>query len=293
MADPVLAAGAVLWRPAGDAIEICVVHRPYLDDWSLPKGKLAGGEHPLIGALREVFEETGVRGDPLLRLPDVSYTLPNGVPKIVQFWSMRAADGPAAEVADPAEVDEVAWLAPAQAAQRLSYPADADLVARLEALPAITALTLLVRHAHAGVRKKWSGNDALRPIDRGGRAQSAALAGVLTAFAPKRLFAATPLRCKQTLEPAADRMGLPIVTDAAFAEPADLEEPAARVKVAVARLTELRAGDRAAICSQGKLIPPMLAELRGESDPAPYKTPKGGGWVLSWSGEKLVALARL
>ena len=56
------AAGGVLWRgdPAGP--EVALVHRPKYDDWSLPKGKLDPGEHPLLGALREIAEETGFVG---------------------------------------------------------------------------------------------------------------------------------------------------------------------------------------------------------------------------------------
>nr|MBA3233929.1 NUDIX domain-containing protein [Propionibacteriales bacterium] len=55
------AAGGLLWRPRGSngALEVAVVHRPKYDDWTLPKGKLDRGEHPLLGALREVREETG------------------------------------------------------------------------------------------------------------------------------------------------------------------------------------------------------------------------------------------
>jgi 8-oxo-dGTP pyrophosphatase MutT (NUDIX family) len=292
-AETVRAAGAVLWRPAGAGIEVAVVHRPRYDDWSLPKGKLDDGEHPLVAGVREVLEETGIRAHPQVRLPDVAYRLPDGMPKTVEFWSMRAGAGAAEPVADPDEVDEVRWLTPEQAADRLSYPADARQVRRVDDLPAITAVTTLVRHASAGERKKWSGNDALRPIDALGRQQADGLAAVLTVFGPERLLAATPLRCKQTLEPLATALGLPIVTDSAFAEPADLEDLPARAKLAATRLAEVREDGPAAICSQGKLIPPALATLRVEEDPAPYKTPKGGGWVISWSGGRPAALSRL
>jgi 8-oxo-(d)GTP phosphatase len=291
--DTVRAAGAVLWRPAGDGIEVAVVHRPQYDDWSVPKGKLDDGEHALVAAVREVLEETGVRAHPQVRLPDVAYTLLNGTPKTVEFWSMRAGDGVAVPVADPAEVDEIRWLTPEEATGTLSYAADARLVDRVAGLPPITAMTPVVRHATAGERKKWSGNDALRPIDALGREQSHGLATVLALFAPQRLYAATPLRCKQTLEPLAALRGLPIVIDAAFAEPAEAEDVPARARLAADRVAELRDGGTAVICSQGKLIPPMLAVLDRVDDPAPYKTPKGGGWVLSWSGGRPVALSRL
>ncbi|GGQ38035.1 NUDIX hydrolase [Couchioplanes azureus] len=292
MTETVRAAGGVLWRPAGDGIEICVVHRPYRADWSLPKGKLDGAEHPLAAAVREVLEETGVRGEPQLRLPGVSYTMPDGVPKTVDFWLLRAGDGPAAEPQDPTEVDAVVWLPPREAVARLSYPDDRRLVEHVVALPRVTGVTLLVRHAHAGRRKDFAGNDALRPIDDRGRAQAETMAAAAALFAPRRLVAATPLRCRQTFEPLADRLGLPIATDSAFAEPGEPEEIPARVKAAAARLVELRDGRRTAICSQGKVIPGLLALLDGVDDPAPYKTPKGDGWVLTWSGDRLVALSR-
>ncbi|MEV6601872.1 NUDIX hydrolase [Actinoplanes sp. NPDC051346] len=292
--EPIVrAAGGVLWRPAGDGIEICLVHRPYLKDWSLPKGKLDGSEHSLVAAVREVWEETGVRAEPQLRLPEVAYTMPGGVRKTVDFWLMRAGDGPAASPQDPTEVDTVLWLAPREAVARLSYPDDRRLVEHVLTLPPVTGLTLLIRHAHAGRRKDFAGNDALRPVDDRGRAEAETVSAAAALFAPRQLVSATPLRCRQTLEPLATRLGLPIVTDAAFAEPADLDEIPARVKAAAARLVEMRDGRRTAICSQGKVIPGLLALLAGADDPTPYKTPKGDGWVLTWSGDRLVALSRI
>ncbi|MFI7600829.1 NUDIX domain-containing protein [Actinoplanes sp. NPDC049681] len=293
MTQTVRAAGGVLWRPAGDGVEFCLVHRPYRSDWSLPKGKLDGSEHSLAAAVREVLEETGVRAEPQLRLPEVAYTLPDGVPKTVDFWLMRAGDGPAADPQDPTEVDAVVWLPPREALARLTYPDDRRLVEHVLGLPPVTAVTVLVRHAHAGKRKDFAGHDALRPIDDRGRAQAETLGVAAALFAPRQLIAATPLRCRQTLEPLARTLGLPIVTDGAFAEPGDPEEIPARVKVAAARIVELRDGERTAICSQGKVIPDLLALLDGAEDPEPYKTPKGDGWVLSWSGDRLVALSRI
>jgi len=293
--QPVRAAGGVAWRPAtgGDGIEICVVHRPYLQDWSLPKGKLDGGEHPLAGAVREVLEETGVRAHPQMRLSTVSYVMPNGVPKTVDFWLMRADDAPPGPVTDTDEVDEVAWLTPAAAEERLSYPDDRRLVSQVSTLPPVTAITLLVRHADAGERKTFKGNDNLRPLDDSGRAQADGLAVVLALFEPKALAAATPLRCKQTLRPLADKLEMPIVTESAFAEPATVDEVPNKVKLALGRLGELRDGPTAAICSQGKMIPPLLAAIEGATDPADFKTPKGGSWLLTWSGDRLIGLWRL
>ncbi|GAB1642655.1 NUDIX hydrolase [Krasilnikovia sp. MM14-A1259] len=293
MTAPIRAAGGIVWRPSPDGMQICVVHRPGLDDWSLPKGKLHGGEHPLVAAVREVAEETGVHARPQLRLPDVSYVLPDGVPKTVDFWLMRADDGPAGRPVDPAEVDAVEWLPVRAAAKRLTYAADVRLVEHAAALPPVTAVLPLVRHARAGHRSAWAGPDVQRPLDPAGLRQAEALAAVVTPFAPRRLVSAPPQRCVQTLRPLADLLGLPVELDAALAEPPDQAQAPQRVRTAAAHLAELRTGPAAVACTQGKLIAPLLAHLAGADDPAPYKTPKGDGWVLTWSGEDLIGLTRL
>ncbi len=292
MADPVRAAGGVLYRPAGAGLEVAVVHRPRYDDWSLPKGKLEHGEHPMAGAVREVREETGVAGRPELSLPPVRYTLPGGRPKTVDYWLMRATDtGP---VQDTDEVDELAWLPLPAAAERVSYDDERLLLEHVDGLPPVTAVVALVRHARAGERKKWAGNDALRPIDPVGQAQAERLAELLVLLRPERLFTAGPLRCKQTLQPLAAALDeLPIVIDGAFAEPPDAGDAPAKAKLGAQRLLELRGDGVPVICSQGKVMPAMLAALAGEAAPEPYKTPKGGGWVLTWSGDRLLNLSRL
>src|SRR5579885_3571336 len=88
------AAGGVLWRPAlgGAGVEVALVHRPKYDDWSLPKGKLGGGEHVILAALREVWEETGFMGVVGRSLGEIRY-LKEGVPKRVRYWAMRAESG--------------------------------------------------------------------------------------------------------------------------------------------------------------------------------------------------------
>ena len=42
-------------------LQVALVHRPRYDDWSWPKGKLDPGEEWPVAAVREVWEETGLR----------------------------------------------------------------------------------------------------------------------------------------------------------------------------------------------------------------------------------------
>jgi 8-oxo-dGTP diphosphatase len=122
----VRAAGGVVWRDGAAGREVAVVHRPRYDDWSLPKGKLLPGEDWLEGALREVQEETGLRCEPGEELEPARYLDRKGRDKLVRWWSMRPVGG-AFEPND--EVDDLRWLAPAEAIERLDYDHDRRLVA--------------------------------------------------------------------------------------------------------------------------------------------------------------------
>ncbi|MGK5738815.1 NUDIX hydrolase [Micromonospora sp. URMC 103] len=284
------AAGGVVWRPAAGATEVCLVHRPRYGDWSLPKGKLEPAEHPLMAAVREVAEETDVRAVPQIRLPSAHYRS-EGRPKVVDYWSMRAVASGGFQPGT--EVDEVRWLPVDDAIRLVSYPHDAEVLAAFAALPPVTATVALVRHAHAGTRATWSGPDTARPLDAEGRAQAQALADLLALVRPARLLSASARRCVQTLDPAAARLDLPIEVCGDLDEPRPGQQRDERALALAARLQELAvAGGQLAVCSQGKVIPGALERLTGLVG-ADFTTPKGGGWLLAFAGDGLLATERL
>jgi 8-oxo-dGTP diphosphatase len=133
MTDAVVrAAGGVVTRRRPDGtIEVLLVHRPRYDDWSLPKGKLDPGEAAEAAALREVAEETGVRGRLGRELPSVSYVDRHGRPKQVRFWLMTCERTETFRAND--EVDEVRWCTTGDAVTLLTYDADRRLVAAIGA----------------------------------------------------------------------------------------------------------------------------------------------------------------
>ena len=130
MVDPdaaeVKAAGGVVWRRAGDTIAIAIAHRPRYDDWSLPKGKLDKGESWEEGALREVWEETGMRCRLGEELEPTNYQDRKGRDKVVRYWLMEPEND--TDFVPNDEVDQLRWLAPAEALELLSYPRDRELV---------------------------------------------------------------------------------------------------------------------------------------------------------------------
>ncbi|MFF4892179.1 NUDIX domain-containing protein [Micromonospora chersina] len=283
------AAGGVVWRPAAGGVEVCLVHRPRYGDWSLPKGKLDAGEHPLRAAVREVAEETDVRAVPQVRLPTARYRS-EGHPKAVDYWSMRAAAQGGFQ--PDTEVDEVAWFPADRAVRQVSYPHDAEVIAAFAALPPVTATLLLLRHAHAGKRGTWTGPDTGRPLDAEGWAQAQALAALVALVRPTRLVSAAARRCVQTLDPAAGLLDLPIEVVGDLDEPRPGQQPDECALAAAARLSALAAdGEPVAVCSQGKVIPGALEQLTGTADD--FTTPKGGGWLLAFTGDRLLAADRL
>lgn len=290
------AAGGVVWRPGADsgAPEIAVVHRPKHQDWSLPKGKLHAGEHPLLAACREVQEETGVRPVVGPRLPTMTYRVPTSDgarDKAVVYWSMRAAaTSPPFRPTD--EVDQLRWVPVDEAPGTLTYPRDADLVAAFAALPQPTATVLLVRHSSAGSRDEWDGPDVTRPLDDTGRAQSDRLAALLALFAPDRAISATPRRCVQTLEPVARALGLAVDSDSSYDEESHERSP----ETAAERIrAQAAAGGVVVVCSQRLVIPDtvaLLADVDGLSVPV-IASEKGTTWALAFTGTTLVAAEHL
>jgi 8-oxo-dGTP pyrophosphatase MutT (NUDIX family) len=120
--DEIRAAGGVAMRDG----RVAVVHRPRYDDWSLPKGKLDAGETFEAAALREVWEETGLRCSLERSLPDERYSVRDR-PKVVRYWLMSVDEDPGFSPND--EVDELRWLSPEDAVALLTYDRDKGVVA--------------------------------------------------------------------------------------------------------------------------------------------------------------------
>ncbi len=118
----VLAAGGLVF----DGARVAVVHRPRYDDWSLPKGKLDRDESFEQAAIREVEEETGMRGRLGRPLGSTSYRDRKGRLKLVRYFLITAPEG---EFVPNEEVDELRWLTPPEALELLSYEYDRELVA--------------------------------------------------------------------------------------------------------------------------------------------------------------------
>jgi 8-oxo-dGTP diphosphatase len=112
------AAGGIVVRGGARPL-FAVVQRSKDDKWVLPRGKLKRDENPVIGARREVVEETGHRVEVNEFLGAITYRA-GGRPKVVQFWQMHAEEEASHELM--ADIVAVEWLPLKAAVRRLSYP---------------------------------------------------------------------------------------------------------------------------------------------------------------------------
>jgi 8-oxo-(d)GTP phosphatase len=306
------AAGAVLWRPSEAGIEVALVHRSRYDDWSFPKGKQVPGEHLLLTAVREVAEETGMR--PILGRPLSAARYESaGRPKRVDYWVGRPATNGRAAFEANDEVDALAWLPVPAARGRLSYPHDAALIDEFTAGPADTVPLVFLRHASAGHKGSWPGDDLDRPLDVRGAADADRLAGLLSCFAPGRVISSAAERCVATVRPYAALTGSAVALEPAFtvglaerdagttaagtavAGPSGMPDTAAAAVATEAVADIVAAGMPAVICAHGENLPAMIADAcaaLGAVPPDKPSLPKAGFWVLHLAGGTLAGAER-
>jgi 8-oxo-dGTP diphosphatase len=134
---------------------------------------------------------------------------------------------------------------------------------------------LVVRHGRAGHRRRWDGPDETRPLSGRGRKQAAALVKQLLPFEPKSIFSSPFVRCVESVEPLAAKLGLPVELHDALAEPVSPADA-----VALARAV---AGTTAVLCTHGDVVGALLETFAREDGlelPENYHFLKGSIWVL-------------
>jgi ADP-ribose pyrophosphatase YjhB (NUDIX family) len=108
--------------------------------WSLPKGHLEPGETVEDAALREVEEETGIRGRLLAPLGTIDFWFVaegRRIHKTVHHYLFEAAGGTLSD--EDAEVVEVAWVPLDEVPARLAYADERRLLDRVPDLLAESA----------------------------------------------------------------------------------------------------------------------------------------------------------
>ncbi len=287
MSEVITAAGGLVFSDIDGDLRILVIHRPRYDDWSLPKGKHDEGEADDAAALREIREETNVIGRIVSRLADVVYMTPNDNPKRVSYFGVRAIQTP--KFKPNSEVDRIEWLPKKEARKRLTYEHDRELLksVSLKRL-AETGHVHLVRHAAAGDRASWQGDDRKRPLTTTGRLQATAIADLLEPRIASGVLSSPYVRCVETGQPLADRWGLRVGL-AGF-----LEEGSQGL--GFFDFVESRPRDEMVMVSHGDVIPAIIDRLGNRGVPLTSRAldgkldcQKGSNWMLTTRNGHVIA----
>ncbi|WP_438352253.1 NUDIX hydrolase [Microbacterium sp. CJ88] len=260
----VYAAGGVVWRVVEGKLMVLAIHRTAYADVTLPKGKVDPGETLAETAVREIFEETGIRVRLGIPVGISRYRTPSRRQKIVHYWAAHATDDAirASAFVPNREIAALEWITPKKALTHLSYPVDVEIIENflrfvddgiLETFPIV-----VLRHAKATARENWKGADAARPLtDRGAR-EAQAVVGPLSAFGVRKIISSDAVRCVSTVTPLAAALGRRITQTALLSQDAwEAGESDARAVVG----KRVRSGKPAVLCSHGPVLPDILHEL--------------------------------
>ncbi len=144
----------------------------------------------------------------------------------------------------------------------------------------------VVRHADAGDRHRWKGRDEDRPLSRKGRRQAEAVASRLRDEHIAKIASSPFVRCVQTVEPLAERLGLPVELAPELAEGSGA--------TGVLKLA-MNADDSTVMCTHGDVVDALLEHLRGEGVDLGKKPrcTKASTWVLDVRAGRVVAATYL
>lgn len=139
----------------------------------------------------------------------------------------------------------------------------------------------VVRHGKAGSRSAWTEPDDLRPLIKAGRRQAAVIGDALATTPVRQILSSPYVRCRQTVEPLAERLRLPVDLSDALEEGAPLAETLA--------LVDKIGDDIAVLCTHGDVMGELLSHcvrqgVRVETD----LLQKGSTWVLETEAGTIV-----
>lgn len=149
----------------------------------------------------------------------------------------------------------------------------------------------LVRHAKAGSRDRWDGDDRDRPLTARGQKQAQLLAEYMIGHVgrPARILSSPAARCRETLAPLAEQCSLDIVETDWLDEGSQPEEAFDRLRTLTLRLdSPSGAGGPVAAGTHGDVVWGILDLLgrMGVDLGKAADAPKGGLWILGFRSKK-------
>jgi broad specificity phosphatase PhoE len=140
--------------------------------------------------------------------------------------------------------------------------------------------SFVVRHAKAGSRRRFEGDDRLRPVSRPGSKQAAAITELLAHRDVGRIVSSPFARCIQTVEPLAQRLGLEVEVDEQLGEGHDWRHALELIEQATQPIV---------LCSHGDVVGDLMHDLAARGVPLDDdRIEKGSTWALQVEDGEIV-----
>jgi 8-oxo-dGTP pyrophosphatase MutT (NUDIX family) len=132
-----ISSGGVIFRTSEAGTEVALIKVKGKEAWGLPKGLIDKDEDPPAAALREVREESGLQGNIVEKIGQISYWYfidkdKIKVHKTVHFFLLRYVKGSTRDHDD--EVDEAKWCLIDKAIETLSYRSEQQIMQKAKGL---------------------------------------------------------------------------------------------------------------------------------------------------------------
>ena len=141
----------------------------------------------------------------------------------------------------------------------------------------------VVRHAHAGRRSEWTGDDRTRPLSDRGELQAKGIATTIDQdrdhAADLRILTSPAVRCAQTVQPVANQAGCDVAVEDRLFEGAGPSEIASLLDELTGAADD---GSDIVVCSHGDVIP-MLLDLLVQAGMDPERNlvwQKASTWIV-------------
>jgi 8-oxo-dGTP pyrophosphatase MutT (NUDIX family) len=126
-----VSSGGVIFRRYDGSIEVAMVAVKGGNVWCLPKGLIDKGEVPEKTAIREVAEETGLKGRIIEKLGEITYWYyikeeNTKCRKTVHFFLMEYEGGDVSN--HDWEVDDASWFPIDEALKKASYKGEKEII---------------------------------------------------------------------------------------------------------------------------------------------------------------------
>jgi len=130
-----VSSGGVIFRRYDGSIEVAMVAVKGGNVWCLPKGLIDKGEVPEKTAIREVAEETGLKGRIIEKLGEITYWYyikEENIKcrKTVHFFLMEYEGGDVSN--HDWEVDDASWFPIDEAIEKAGYKSEREMIKKAE-----------------------------------------------------------------------------------------------------------------------------------------------------------------